>query len=330
MARLHMGPREPATAGDIVIPPPNRPIQTMKKRLFIKACLTGLAALFFATAIASGGVRTAPGGVKHVIIISFDGGGGLPETWKQRTNMPTFLAMAKEGAFTWSARTIFPPTTLPSHTSMLTGLGPEKIRWLSKSWDPSTEPLPVATIFGLAKLSGMKTAMFVGKSKLLYLNVPGTSDTTLMPLTPDSGARTVAAAFSSLASEIKPNLCFIHFADPDVAGHQSGWGSPEQSEALAACDHALKTVCDAITGAGVMDSTVIILTADHGGHGKSHGADIPEDMTIPWVASGRGVRKGLELTGPVTTYDTAATALWLLGLPLPATLDGRPVTEAFE
>ncbi|MEI8310481.1 MAG: ectonucleotide pyrophosphatase/phosphodiesterase [Verrucomicrobiota bacterium] len=301
----------------------------MKKRLFIKACLTGLAALFFATAIASGGVRTAPGGVKHVIIISFDGGGGLPETWKQRTNMPTFLRMAKEGACTWSARTIFPPTTLPSHTSMLTGLAPEKPGVLWNSYDTEMKPLGVPTIFGLAKSRGLKTAMFVGKSKFLHLNVPGTLDLYVLP-EPKAGAKEVAAAFVSAFDGLKPSLCFVHFADPDSAGHSSGWGSPEQSEALAECDHALKTICDALNDAGVMDSTVIILTADHGGHGKSHGADIPEDMTIPWVASGRGVRKGVELTGPVTTYDTAATALWLLGLPLPATLDGRPVTEAFE
>lgn len=327
MARLHMGPREPATAGDIVIPPPNRPIQTMKKRLFIKACLTGLAALFFATAIASGGVRTAPGGVKHVIIISFDGGGGLPETWKQRGNMPTFLTMAKEGAFTWSARTIFPPTTLPSHTSMLTGLAPGKTGASGNSYEK--EPLAVPTIFGLAKSQGLKTAMFVGKSKFLHLNVAGTLDLYVLPR-PKADAKEVAAAFAREFGRLKPNLSFVHFADPDSTGHSSGWGSPEQSEALAACDHGLKAICDAVTDAGVMDSSVIILTADHGGHGKSHGADIPEDMTIPWVASGRGVRKGMELTGPVTTYDTAATALWLLGLPLPATLDGRPVTEAFE
>jgi hypothetical protein len=30
------------------------------------------------------------------------------------------------------------------------------------------------------------------------------------------------------------------------------------------------------------------------------------------------------------TYDTAATVLWLLGVPLPESdFDGRPVTEAF-
>ena len=41
----------------------------------------------------------------------------------------------------------------------------------------------------------------------------------------------------------------------------------------------------------------VIFTTDHGGHGNEHGIDIPEDMNIPFVASGSCfVRKG-ELTG---------------------------------
>jgi arylsulfatase A-like enzyme len=53
-------------------------------------------------------------------------------------------------------------------------------------------------------------------------------------------------------------------------------------------------------------------------------------MHIPWIAWGKGVRKGFTITAPVTTYDTAATALWLLDVPGPAWLDGQPVTSAFE
>jgi len=33
--------------------------------------------------------------------------------------------------------------------------------------------------------------------------------------------------------------------------------------------------------------------------------------------------------GQPSTCDTAATALWLLGIPIPADFDGRPVVEAF-
>jgi arylsulfatase A-like enzyme len=53
-------------------------------------------------------------------------------------------------------------------------------------------------------------------------------------------------------------------------------------------------------------------------------------MTIPWVAWGKSVKAGTTLTRPVNTTDTTATALWLLGVPIPAQLDGRPVYEAFS
>jgi hypothetical protein len=53
-------------------------------------------------------------------------------------------------------------------------------------------------------------------------------------------------------------------------------------------------------------------------------------MTIPWIAWGAGVRPGYEITAPVTTDDTAATALWLLDVPIPASFDGKPVETAFS
>ena len=69
---------------------------------------------------------------------------------------------------------------------------------------------------------------------------------------------------------------------------------------------------------------------DHGGHGKGHSQGTPEDMTIPWIACGQGVKKHFEITAPVNTCDTAATALWLLGVQPIAALDGVPVTSAFK
>jgi hypothetical protein len=41
------------------------------------------------------------------------------------------------------------------------------------------------------------------------------------------------------------------------------------------------------------------------------------------------VRPGHHIDGPVSTFDTAATALWALGYAPPAGLTGHPVKEAF-
>jgi len=299
---------------------------TVKFRPWFVSGLLGF--LFVSPASAGESAAPAPKGVEHVFIVSFDGGGGLPAVVSGRNNMPVFKQMAEEGAVSWSAQTIFPSITLPSHTSMLTGVGPEKHQISWNDWIPEKGLVKVPTVFSLAKAQGLKTGMFVGKSKFHHLELPGTVDVFVWP-EPKAGAREVAAAFVAKVGTLKPGVCFIHFADPDTTGHKFGWGSPEQTAALTDCDQALKSVCQAVTDAGLLDSSVILLTADHGGHEKTHGSDMPEDMTIPWVAWGRGVKKHFALTQPVHTVDTAATALWLLGIPLPPEMDGKPVMEAF-
>ena len=76
------------------------------------------------------------------------------------------------------------------------------------------------------------------------------------------------------------------------------------------------------------DTTLVILTADHGGHADLHGQDIPEDMLVPWIIAGPGVITGTALD-EVNVADTAATVLWVLGLPLPQAALGQPVYAAF-
>jgi arylsulfatase A-like enzyme len=73
----------------------------------------------------------------------------------------------------------------------------------------------------------------------------------------------------------------------------------------------------------------LIVTADHGGHGRNHGSDDPRDVTIPWIAWGQGVRPGALPASTVRTMDTASTVLWVLGLSEPADWAGSPVVQAY-
>ena len=276
-----------------------------------------------------------PPRVKYVFIISFDQGN--PDLIQQ-SPMPTFHGMATNGARTWAAFTIVPSTTLPSHTSMLTGVGVQKHQVLWNDYQPTNGLVKVPTIFSLAKERGLKTAMFVGKEKFKHLEQPGSIDALVWPQ-PDDDAKSVAKSFAAEVGKLKPNLCFIHFRDPDTIGHKYGAHSPEKVQALRDCDEALQSIKDAIAAAGMADQSVIILTADHGSHdamnkdGKMvgvHSSAESSDVLIPWVAWGKGVKKNFVITAPVVQYDTAATALWLLNIPLPEHFWGRPVTSAFK
>jgi predicted AlkP superfamily pyrophosphatase or phosphodiesterase len=299
-----------------------------------------LAAVGAFTLVADAAPRT-----EHVFIISIDGGGSAVV---QQSRMPELEKLVNQGACTWTARTVRPFITLPAHTSMLTGMEADKHRIQWNKWVPTNGVVAVPTVFAAAKGAGFSTAMFVGKEKFRHLLQPGTVDefsfnhaaAQAMPETQNGTngmiaedntfARAVAANAAAYIVKYKPNLCFIHFTDPDAVGHKYGWGSPEQVKAFADVDAALGTVREAIRQAGLADRSVLIITADHGGHKKTHNGNKPADVQVPWLAWGMGVKRHYAITAPVNICDTAATVLWLLDLPRPASLDGTPVVSAFE
>jgi hypothetical protein len=71
--------------------------------------------------------------------------------------------------------------------------------------------------------------------------------------------------------------------------------------------------------------TVLLLTAAHGGGGGA-----VDELEIPWIISGPGVRAGTEIKGPVNQFDTATTVAYLLGLQPPSCWIGRTVSEALR
>lgn len=261
-------------------------------------------------------------GVDHVFIVSFDG--GKPSVMRD-SNMPVFKDMQRHGACTSAAFTVVPSFTLVAHTSMLTGVQPNKhlIDW--NNWQPAKGPVRVPTIFALAKAKGLTTGLVAGKEKFKHLEIPHSLD---LFSASESSALEVANTAAEFILTQKPNLTFVHFADSDNAGHMFGWGSDEQKLAFADQDAALAILRKAVAKAGIEKDSVFILTADHGGHGFGHGTAELDDMHIPWVAWGKDVKPGA-LKRRVDIHDTAATALWLLGLRVPRTMDGRPVKEAF-
>lgn len=262
--------------------------------------------------------------VEHVIIVSMDG--GRPDM-VLACNTPNIHKLASEGSFTWWAQTIKPSVTLISHCSMLTGCQPAKhgVDW--NDWQPERGYVKTSTCFEIAHKAGLKTAMFVGKGKLKHIAKPGTVDT----FEAGAGAEQISQAAARHFVEAKPAILFVHYVDPDAAGHGNGWGATEAySAAIENCDKGVGILVDAIREAGLEDKTIVIVTADHGGHKNSHGSEDVRDMTIPWVCYGKGNIVAGEIQDPVSTCDTAATAVYALGLEPDPTWDGKPVKEIFK
>src|SRR5882672_7523085 len=98
--------------------------------------------IFLAVAFAFVWSAVAGPRAEHVFIISIDG--GKPSVI-EHSKMPVLDKLVAEGAHTWMANTIFPSTTLPSHTSMLTGVGVGKHHILWNSWEPKQGVVHVTT-----------------------------------------------------------------------------------------------------------------------------------------------------------------------------------------
>ncbi len=241
----------------------------------------------------------------------------------------------QRGAYTFWAKTTAVSITLPSHVSMLTGVSPRVhgIEWNSDL--PLSRPVypAVPTLFEVARKAGYTTAMVAGKSKFNTLNKPGTIDFVSAPATEFCSDDEVAGHAVEIINAHQPQLLFVHFPGADVMGHALGWGSKEQLAAIENIDADIGKVLKAIDDQKLSDSTYVIVTADHGGAGKTHGPEDARSRTIPWILAGPGVRLGLDLSTDghldVKTEDTFATVAALLKIPTQR-VEGVPVVQAMD
>jgi len=259
---------------------------------------------------------------KRVIIVSID---GLRPEAIEMTPMLNIMQMMDEGAYSLTARTIFPSATLPAHASMLSGLCPSKHGVTWNDYLPENGYAVGGDLFDLVHSFGLQTAMFVGKEKLRQVTEPSSIDEFVF--INDRDTVIMEQLIANFPQDF--SLMFIHLPTTDDMGHVHGWLSAEQLSVTWRADDALGMLMDELDARGIGDETTVIVTADHGGHGKEHGSYLEEDMTIPWIITGPDVVPGFIGT-TVHTMDTAATAAHVLGLSIPAEWDGVPVSEVFD
>lgn len=259
--------------------------------------------------------------IRRVLIVSYD---GLRPEAIELAPMPNLQAFMQNSAYTLNAQTIFPSATLPAHSSMLGGMCPAKHGVTWNDYIPANGYARGTDLFDLAHAAGLKTVMYVGKEKLRQVTEPANTD--IYKFINDRDVVIVEQLLAEFPLDF--GLMFVHLATVDAMGHEYGWLSPEQLSATYRGDEALGKLLAALDAYDLRAETLIIVTADHGGHDTTHGYSLPEDMTIPWIMAGPGVQ-AVQLTTPVQTMDTAATAAYALGLSIPDEWDGAPVLEAF-
>jgi len=297
--------------------------------------------------------------VDRVIVISVD---GLRPDAIDAAGAAAMKGLIARGASCAKAQTIRPSITLPSHTSMLTGLDYRRhgVAWNSYRSGYIVHP----TVFSVASQAGKKSAMIFAKEKFHFLANPNCVSWIYGPPTPakvpaleddcdveelkrslkaqsappasqeTTSADMIGRAFAAAWPVQQWPLTFIHFREADDAGHRRGWMEPEYIDAVKSIDRAIGIIVAAIEKAGGFERTALILSADHGGYHRSHyrwaEPDKPENVTIPWICIAPGVPAGTKLGRLVRTFDTAPTALALLGLGAPEGIDGQAVPEVLR
>src|SRR5262249_41689725 len=124
------------------------------------------------------------------------------------------------------------------------------------------------TVFTAAHDAGLATAMFVSKTKLRHIALPGSLDVWSLP---HWSCERVAAAAASYLADAPPGVTFIHFSEPDDAGHMRRWMSTRYLAAIHRADACFGTVFDVLRARADHDRVLVIATADHGGHRRGHG-----------------------------------------------------------
>ena len=239
-------------------------------------------------------------------------------------------ALIERGACSLQAQTVMPSITLPTHTSLFYSAPPEKHGVVTNTYQPF--PQPMTGLLELAHQHKLLTGAIYSWEPLRDLWRPNHVDIGYFINLYSSATRDfdyeVARAAADLIPAERLELSFVYLGMVDEIAHRVQWMTPEYFEAVERADAAVGLLVERLKTENLLDSTVILIQADHGGHEHRHGEDIPEDMTIPWLLSGPGVKAGCRLTEPVSILDTAPTLAHLLGLTIPPDWQGQVIREA--
>lgn len=227
------------------------------------------------------------------------------------------------------------PLTLPSHSSILTGLHPATHGVRNNGHDLSPKWRTLAEIL---KAGGFATAAFVSAfsvdSRFGLDRGFDVYDDAFQPQAPLKGAnaeRRAEETFARFARWLDGHggnrfFAWVHYYDPHLPYdppspyREAAPGRPYDGE-IAYMDHYVGRIVDALAAKGLLDRTLIVVAGDHGeGLGDKvetgHGIFLYEEtLRVPLIIRSPGsFPRPLVVEGPVRLVDVAPTILETLGL----------------
>ena len=250
-----------------------------------------------------------------VILVSID---GMRPDGVTSCGHPFVQEMMKRGSYTLDARTVFPSVTLPCHMSLFHSVPPERHGMTTNIYMPQVRP--VSGLFEQIAAAGGVSAMYYGWEPLRDVARPGSLKFSeyFNAYAADATDGILTDSALGCIEQYRPDFVFLYMVETDEkGGHDSGWMTEPYLACINAAVDNVRRVWERFG-----DEYTVIVTADHGGHGRGHGSEMPEDMTIPMFFLGKHFEAGKELHG-VSLLDLAPTIAHIMGVPAVPEWEGR-------
>ncbi len=225
-------------------------------------------------------------------------------------DLPRVRKVMEKAAYTMSATSVVPTVTLPCHMSIFHSIDPKRHGILSNTYVPQVRPVK-----GLCEVlleHKKKSALFYSWGELRDIARPQSLTFSYFCKGRDIGYEKANDMLTDAAIQFLNDndidFSFLYLGHTDMVGHTNGWMSEPYMEAIHNTWKNIERVL-----AELPENYTVIITADHGGHDRTHGEEIPEDMTIPFFIIGKDFEAGSELQN-VNLKDIAPTITTLLGI----------------
>ncbi len=252
----------------------------------------------------------------HVIVIGVDGAG----SWFKDADTPNFDRIFASGAVTFNALSSKPTISAECWGSMLIGVGPEVHKLTNKR--VSVLPYPLRskhpTVFRRIRKAYPKAELgsycdWNPITKGIVEKFIGVSHRTARD-------KELTPIICDYITEKMPDFLFVHFDSTDGAGHENGYGTENHLKAIREVDKLIGDVYSSVERAGILDRTLFMVIADHGGTvdekgGGSHGGWTDEEKYVTFAAKGNGVNNGQ--IKEMNIRDLAAIVLYAFDIKAP-------------
>ena len=231
---------------------------------------------------------------------------------------PFVEKMKAISTYSLEARTVMPSVTLPCHMSLFHSVDPSRHGTTTNVYMPQVRPID--GIVEVLKRNKKKCAFFITWDELRDLCRPGKLDACdfLTCYNYEDVNEIITPRAIKYIEEQQPDFLFLYLADTDNTGHKYGWLSPEYMKDAHDAVECVQQVYDKFGN----DYNFVFL-ADHGGHDRTHGTEMAEDMTIPLFFFGKAFEQGKVLPA-ASIKDVAATIAKVMDVEPAEEWEGTP------